>query len=64
MKCPRCNSTETNILQGKPPHFAQEKCELCGRWLRWLPKLEALARGFHPEQTADVHSDGEHLRSC
>jgi hypothetical protein len=46
LRCPRCDSCEKIVLAGKPPHIAQEVCANCGRWYRWLPKTEALARGF------------------
>ena len=46
MRCPRCSSSELTIIKGKPPHFAQEVCVSCGRWLRRLPQIEALAPRF------------------
>lgn len=38
MTCPRCGSISVVIGPGKGPHYAQEKCGECGRWLRWLKK--------------------------
>lgn len=59
MTCPRCNGTATQIVKGKPPHFAQEVCSVCGRWIRWLPKAEALARGFGSSQVTEAHPGDE-----
>ena len=38
MTCPRCNSTSVVVGPGKGPHYAQEQCGECGRYLRWLKK--------------------------
>ena len=33
-----------SLRPGSGPHTAQEICMGCGRWLRWVPKMEAEAR--------------------
>jgi hypothetical protein len=58
MICPRCGSAKTIFVDGKPPHLAQEKCADCSRHLRWLPRSEAVARGFDCGQKSPTSSDG------
>ena len=36
--CPRCNSTDLRREPGVGPHFAQLKCNICNRHIKWLPK--------------------------
>lgn len=39
------------------PHHAKEVCDLCGRFVRWLPKPETLAR------VAEVQAHVEWLKT-
>jgi hypothetical protein len=63
MQCPRCDSRMTSVAKGKPPHFAQEVCAECGRWFRWLPKAEAMARGFCVRQGEEARPNGQYENS-
>jgi len=56
MICPRCGSNETTVMEGKPPHAAQEKCSACFRHVKWLSKSEAIARGLGRGETTSTPS--------
>mgnify|MGYP001793540937 FL=1 len=37
-QCKYCGSDRIQLLPGKGKHFAQLKCECCGKWQKWVSK--------------------------
>ena len=38
--CPSCGSTEKQISPGVSTHAARLDCKACGRYLKWIKKME------------------------